>query len=96
MNEKKISPLGSSFDAFLIEKCNFEEVQAAAIKKVLAAALEKYMKENNINKTAMALKINSSRSFLNKILDENNNSITLATMCKVATVIGKKISINLE
>lgn len=96
MSTNKGSPLGSSFDTFLKEEGIFEEVQAAAIKKVLAAALEKYMEENKISKTAMALKLDSSRSFLDKILDEENTSITLATMCKISAAIGKKISIRLE
>jgi len=54
------------------------------------------MIENKVTKTAMANKIKSSRAFVDKILDEENTSITLATMCKVSTAIGKKISIVLE
>lgn len=96
MNAKKNIHLGSSFDDFLVEEGIFEEVQAAAIKKVLAAALEQYMLENKMTKTAMAEKIKTSRAFVDKILDEENTSITLATMCKVSTAIGKKMSIVLE
>lgn len=96
MKSKKNMHLGSSFDDFLVEEEIFEEVQAAAIKKVFAAALERYMHENNITKTAMAEKIKTSRAFVDKILDEENTSMTLATMCKVSAVMGKKISIVLE
>lgn len=96
MNTKFNPHHGSSFDDFLIEEGLFEEVQAAAIKKVLAAALERYMSENSISKTEMAKKIHSSRAFLDKVLDQENTSITLATMCRVAAAMGKKISFGFE
>ena len=40
MKIKKNIHLGSSFDDFLVEDGIFDEVQAAAIKKILAVALE--------------------------------------------------------
>lgn len=96
MNARTNPHHGSSFDDFLIEEGMFEEVQAAAIKKVLAAALERYMSEHSISKTAMAKKIHSSRAFLDKVLDESNTSITLATMCRVASAMGKRINFGFE
>jgi hypothetical protein len=43
-----LARLGSSFDDFLKEDGVFEETEAAAIKKVIAAMLDKEMAANNL------------------------------------------------
>ena len=48
---------GSDFDDFLREEGNFEDVQAGAIKRVVAAMLERTMAESAISKTEMAHRI---------------------------------------
>ena len=48
---------GSDFDDFLREEGIFEEVQAAAIKKVVAVMVERAMSESAISKTEMAHRI---------------------------------------
>ena len=52
---------GSSFDDFLKEDGIYEDVQNAAIKKVLSAKLEAAMLDQNISKTDMAKRLNTSR-----------------------------------
>jgi plasmid maintenance system antidote protein VapI len=51
--------------------------------------IEDSMKENNLNKTQMAKKMHTSRSSLNRLLDENDTSLTLTTLIKAAQVLGK-------
>ena len=48
---------GSDFDDFLREEGIFEEVQAVAIKKVVAAMIEHAMAESAVSKTEMAHRI---------------------------------------
>ena len=88
--------IGSDFDDFLQEEGIFEVVEAAAIKKVLAAMIEQAMSETHITKTEMARRMGTSRTQLDRLLDPACPSVTLTTIAKAAKAIGKKISIGFE
>jgi antitoxin HicB len=88
--------IGSDFDEFLREEGIFEEVEAAAIKKVLACMIEQAMAETHITKSEMARRMGTSRTQLDRLLDPANPSVTLSTVAKAAKAIGKKISISFE
>ena len=87
--------IGSSFDDFLEEEGIREEVEAVAVKRVLAYELALAMENNSINKVEMAEKLQTSRSQLNRLLDPENTSVTLSTMQKAAAIIGKKLKVEL-
>ena len=86
--------IGSDFDDFLREEGILEEVEALAIKKVIAAMVENTMCETHISKTEMARRMGTSRSQLDRLLDPTTASITLATVTKAAKALGKKVSIS--
>ncbi|OGB86495.1 hypothetical protein A3J41_01220 [candidate division TM6 bacterium RIFCSPHIGHO2_12_FULL_38_8] len=92
---KKNKHIGSSFDSFLQEAGILEEVNAAAIKTVIAQNLKLYMTNNKITQTDMAKLLKTSRSGLQRLLDPQNYSVTLLTFNRAATVLGKKINMNL-
>ena len=54
------------------------------------------MKSQNINKTEMAKKMDTSRSSLDRLLNPKNDSVTLATLAKAANVLGKKLVLQLQ
>lgn len=83
--------LGSSFESFLVENHIHEEANNTAIKRVIAWQLEQAMTQDHISKAAMAKKMNTSRSQLDRLLDPENESVTLATLSKAAEVIGRKL-----
>lgn len=83
--------LGSSFESFLEENHIHEEANNVAIKRVIAWQLEQAMIQEHISKAAMAKKMNTSRSQLDRLLDPENESVTLATLSKAAEVIGRKL-----
>lgn len=87
--------IGSSFESFLEEAGILEEVNAAAVKAVIARNLKEYMSREQITQTAMAKELGTSRSGLHRLLDPENTSVTLLTLNRAATVLGKKIEINL-
>jgi antitoxin HicB len=68
---------GSTFDSFLEEEGIREEVEALAIKRVLAWQLEQAMRKQQKTKRAMAKQLNTSRSQLDHLLDSRNVSVTL-------------------
>ena len=53
------------------------------------------MKKKKLSKVAMANKMNTSRSALDRLLDPQNTSITLQTMERAAHVMGKRLRIDL-
>ncbi len=93
---KRNTHQGSDFDEFLKEEGIFEDVEAAAVKKVIAAMLADAMKTQNISKVAMVKRIGTSRSQLDRLLDPENASVTLVTLTKAAAAIGKRLTIVFE
>ena len=92
---RKNKHIGSSFESFLEEEGILEEVNAAAIKAVIAHHLQQYMEKERITQTGMAKQLGTSRTGLKRLLDPQNNSVTLLTLNRAATVLGKRIEISL-
>lgn len=91
MNKKFI---GSNFDDFLEEEGLLAEVEATAIKRVIAFQIGELMKEHSLSKAALAKRMKTSRSSINRLLDPKNESVTLRTLERAALVLGKKLQIN--
>ena len=87
--------IGSSFEDFLIEEDLLDETTAIAIKRVLAWQIAEEMKAQNLTKTLMASKMHTSRASLNRLLDDADTSLTLATLASAANALGKKIHVEL-
>ena len=92
MKQKNI---GSSFDDFLRTDGTYQEVTAAAVKRVLARQLQVAMIENELSKTEMAKRMNTSRAALNRLLDPDNGAVTLETLQKAAAVVGLHVRLEL-
>ena len=92
MNKKR---LGSNFDDFLREEGVFGQVEAAAIKRVIAFQIEQEMERLSLSKTEMASRMKTSRASLERLLDPDNASVTLNTLGRAAAVLGKKLKVEL-
>ncbi len=92
---KKRKNIGSSFDDFLEEDGLLVETTAEAIKRILAWQIAEAMKTDNISKSEMARRMQTSRASLDRLLDPDNSSVTLKTMHRAATVLGKQIRMEL-
>lgn len=95
MNNFNNEHVGSSFDDFLQEEGLLEEATAVAIKRVLAWQITEAMKAQKLTKTAMAAKMHTSRASLNRLLDEDDTSLTLTTLASAANALGQKIHVGL-
>lgn len=84
---------GSNFDDFLAEEGILEEVSARAQKRLLALQLADIMKDAQITKTALAQKMRTSRSQVDRLLDPENTSITLESLDRLARAVGKRLCI---
>ena len=87
--------IGSDFDGFLAEEGMLEEVTAVAVKRVIAWQIEQEMSAQKLTKTAMAKKMRTSRASLNRLLDENDTSLTLTTLAGAAAALGRRIKLEL-
>ena len=90
---KRTDHSGSTFDSFLEEEGIREEVEAVAIKRVLAWQLERAMQQQQKSKQAMAKELRTSRSQLDRLLDPQNVSVTLDTITRAAKALGKRVII---
>ena len=87
--------IGSDFDDFLSEEDMLEEVEAVAIKRVIAFQVGRFMEEQHLTKTEMAERMNTSRASLDRLLDPENESVTLQTLERAAQALGKRLQIAL-
>jgi antitoxin HicB len=87
--------IGSRFDDFLAEEAMLQEATAVAIKRVIAWQIAEEMQAQHLTKTALAKKMRTSRAALNRLLDENDASLTLTTLASAAAALGKKIDLRL-
>jgi antitoxin HicB len=90
---KKVDHSGSTFDSFLEAEGIREEVEAVAVKRVLAWQLERAMRKQQKTKQAMARQLQTSRSQLDRLLDPRNVSVTLDTITRAARALGKRLII---
>ena len=87
--------IGSSFDSWLRDEGIYEEVTASAIKRVLARQVEQAMEEKHLSKTEMARRMRTSRAALDRLLDPEYEAVTLATLRKAATAVGRQLRLEL-
>lgn len=92
----KNKSIGSSFDDFLEEQGILEEVEEAAVKKILALQIADAMAKQNITKVEMAKRMDTSRAVVDRLLDPDNSSVTLRTMTKAALSVGMRLRLVLE
>lgn len=86
---------GSTFDSFLEEEGILEEVEAVAVKRVVAWQLAEAMKAGKISKKAMAERLGTSRSQLDRLLDPENSAVHLQTIAKAARAVGKRLKLDM-
>ena len=92
---KRNQHIGSSLDDLLEETGELGEVNAVAIKRVIAWEIIQKMEAEHISKTQMAVLMDTSRSALDRLLDPKNTSVTLHTLDNAARAVGKTLRIEL-
>jgi antitoxin HicB len=85
-----------TFDEFLAKDGLLAETEDAALKEIIADQIKVAMKEERLTKTAMAARMKTSRRQLDRLLDPNNPSVTLATLRRAATAVGRNLRVELE
>ena len=86
---KKKGRIGSSLDDFLKQDGLYEEVTARVLKRVIARQLGTLMREEHLTKTVPAKRMQTSRAQLDRVLDPDNESVTLGTLTRAAYAVGR-------
>ena len=84
-----------TFDDFLKSQNLLDEAEEVAIKRVLAWQIADAMKTQGLSKTEMAMRMKTDRRQLDRLLDPENTSLTLSTLRRAATAIGRNLHIEL-
>jgi antitoxin HicB len=85
-----------TFDAFLEEQGLLAEAEEMAVKELIAEQLAEAMETQGITKVAMARRMKTSRRQLDRLLDKSgSSSVTLSTLHRAATAVGRKIRVEL-
>ena len=92
--KKKNPHRGSSLGDFLKEEGIQQDVELAALKRVVALQLADIMAENGQNKSALAGAMGTSRAALDRLLDPECKSVTLSTLTRAASAVGRKVRID--
>ena len=85
-----------TFDEFLAKDGLLAETEDAALKAVISDQIIVAMNEGGLSKTAMAARMKTSRRQLDRLLDPNNPSVTLATLRRAASAVGRRLRVGLE
>ena len=87
--------IGSTLEEFLAEQEMLAEAQAVVAKRKVARQLADLMKKEKLTKDALAKRMKTSRAALDRLLDPDNSSVTLATLGKAASALGRTLRIEL-
>lgn len=85
-----------TFDDFLASDGLLAEAEDAAIKDVIADQIRVAMDKQGLTKTAMAARMKTSRRQLDRLLDPDNPSVTLSTLRRAASAVGRNLRVELE
>ena len=94
MSEDK-GAIGPSFADFLDEQGLREEVEGRAIRALLVDQLKTAMAEQKLTKAEMARRMHTPRAQLDRLLNPEGPSVTLATLQRAATAVGRKLHLEL-
>jgi hypothetical protein len=85
-----------TFGEFLAKDGLLAETEDAALKEIIAGQIKVAMKQERLTKSAMAARMRMSRRQLHRLLDPNNPSVTLATLRRAASAVGRTLRVELE
>ncbi|MCK1391344.1 helix-turn-helix domain-containing protein [Bradyrhizobium sp. 1] len=95
MAKRKTRVSEETFDEFLAEQGILGACEERAIKELIAEQLTEAMKTQGITKTAMAERMKTSRRQLDRLLDPTTPSVTLDTLQRAASAVGRTLRVEL-
>lgn len=94
MKNKKGQP-GQYFEDFIKEQDAYESATENAVKRVLAFQLSEEIQSQGISRSEMARRMRTSRSQLDRLLDPENDCVTVGTLSRAAKAVGRSLRLEL-
>lgn len=88
--------IGSTLDSFLEEEGILEQTEAVAMKRAITYQIIRVLEKSEMSQAELARRMGTSKAAVNRLLNPDNASITLQTLAKVATALGKKLSLSIK
>jgi antitoxin HicB len=92
VNKKHV---GSNLDDFLRDEGLLDDAEAVATKRVIAYQIAQEMERAQISQSELARRMKTSRSAVERLLDPTNPSVTLVTLERAASAVGKRLKVQL-
>jgi len=80
--------VGSSLDDLLESDGTLEQVEAEALKRVIVWQIQQAMGHTGVTKSQLAQKMHTSRTVVNRLLDEKDTGVTITTLVKAGRALG--------
>jgi antitoxin HicB len=93
--KRKGSVSQETFDDFLAGQGMLEACEDHAIKEIIAEQIAATMEEQGITKVEMAARMKTSRRQLDRLLDPAIPSVTLDTLRRAASAVGRTLRVEL-
>src|ERR1700758_3934415 len=93
--KRKGSVSQDTFDDFLAGQGILEACEDHAIKEIIAEQLAEAMEEQGITKVEMAKRMHTSRRQLDRLFDPTIPSVTLDTLRRAASAVGRTLRVEL-
>jgi len=95
MAEIEKGKLGQSFDDFLKEQGTYEATNEQATKRIIAYQLAQIMTEEKVSKAELARRLETSRSQIDRLLDPENDGVTIGALSRAAHAVGRSLRLEL-
>ena len=92
MNKKRI---GSTLESLLEETGELAEVRRLTHKKMIADELAAVMRKEAVSVSEMSRRMGTSRAAVNRILDPEEPGLTLDSLERAASVLGRELRIHI-
>jgi antitoxin HicB len=89
------SHIGGDFDDFLRDEGLLDDSEAVAAKRVIAFQIAQEMERTGMSKSELARRMKTSRPAVERLLDPANPSVTLSTLERAASAVGKRLKVQL-
>jgi antitoxin HicB len=96
MKEDKLRRFETKTTEYLREEGVYGEVEASAMKQMIASALAQRMERLDMSVTELARLLGTSRAAVNRVLDPLNTSLTLTTLTETAAALGCRVRIEVQ
>ncbi len=72
-----------------------EELEALAVKQMLACQIAEAMKAQNLSRKRLAERMKTSRSQISRLLDPKDGNVTITTLQRAAKIVGRTLRVEL-